>query len=71
MQSEAKIGGDPFDTQEEFEGGQAMIYLGGSRDTFRCDVKNMHHGICGCNVFTRLRGRKYKCNSCGMVYEAC
>ena len=43
-------------------GGQAMIYLGGSKDTFRCE--------CRCNVFTRLGGRKYRCNSCNATYTA-
>lgn len=43
-------------------GGQVMIYLGGLKNTYRCD--------CGCNVFTRLEGSKYRCNSCNGVYEA-
>jgi hypothetical protein len=55
---------------EEEEGKSAMVYLGGSKDTFRCDVRQ-GGGICGCNVFTRLPESDYRCNSCGMIYEAC
>jgi hypothetical protein len=46
---------------------QAMIYLGGSKISFRCDY-NDGRGPCGCNVFTKLTPTKYRCNSCGMVY---
>lgn len=35
---------------------QVMLYVGGSKKSYRC--------ICGCNVFTVIGEKKYRCNSC-------
>lgn len=37
-----------------------MIYLNGSKVSFRCD--------CGCNVFREYEYCKYRCNSCEATY---
>lgn len=40
----------------------SMIYLGGSKESFRCE-------ICGANCFRKFKYQdKYKCNSCGTDY---
>lgn len=38
-----------------------MIFLGGSKRSFRC--------ACGCNVFHKDGERHYICNSCGARYR--
>lgn len=62
--------GDPFSVAKE-DGGAAMVFLGGSKESFRCDVPQGRGKICGCNVFTRVGAKGYRCNSCRMLYEAC
>ncbi len=50
-------------TEELFTGKQVMIKLPGAQRSFRCEVQT-----CGCNVFTEISPKKYKCNSCGEQY---
>ena len=57
-----KFGGDPFDVQiSHYHFDQVMLYLQGSKTSFRCD--------CTCNVFTKLSPDRYRCNSCRTVYQ--
>lgn len=47
-------------TSEELKLENKMIFLQGSKVSFRCD--------CQCNVFKEIKPLKYKCNSCGTTY---
>lgn len=45
--------------------GDLMIYLDGSKESFRCD------NDCRCHVFRWVdtpRGRRLRCNACGALY---
>lgn len=40
-----------------------MLKIGGKQDSFRCE--------CGSNVFRRsVKGNRYRCNGCGIIYQA-
>jgi hypothetical protein len=47
------------DQQGAGEAGSVMVYLNGSKVSFRCD--------CGCNVFSKAGG-KYYCNGCNSAW---
>lgn len=47
---------------EEPKPNNVMVYVGGSKTSFRC--------TCGCNVFTPCGDHKYRCNSCETIYTA-
>lgn len=39
-----------------------MLFIGGSKTSFRCD--------CGGNVFKQFERNRFRCNSCGATYTA-
>lgn len=48
-----------------------MVFLGGSKQSFRCDAPTDYgRGKCGGNVFRRIGENppRYECNSCGTTY---
>lgn len=47
--------------QPEPEPEAAMVFLNGSKQSFRCH--------CGCNVFTTRPNSQYACNACDELYQ--
>jgi len=56
---------------EEIEKKDRMLYVGGSKTSYRCDPCD-GMGACGCNVFRSPAGKPnvYICNACGARYNA-
>lgn len=54
-------------------GEDIMVYLNGSKRSFRCDNDETGLGrpTCGCNVFHKhpTKANRLVCNACGAVYE--
>lgn len=49
-------------------GKQIMVYLNGSKTSFRCDVSD-GRGPCNGNVFTVVRSGEVRCNSCRTLWS--
>jgi hypothetical protein len=47
-----------------------MLYIGGSKTSFRCNNTDGHRPgyKCGCNVFKKIGDMQYKCNGCDATY---
>lgn len=55
---------DENDFYKPTTGKNSMLYLGGSKDSYHCE-------ICGCNVFQQVvdNPNKFVCNSCQATYN--
>jgi hypothetical protein len=55
-------------TINQSAGKQVIVYLSGSKTSFRCNVRD-ERGPCNGNVFTRVGPDRVRCNSCRTVWN--
>ena len=45
-----------------------MLFLGGSKTSFKCDASDEAGNVCRANCFRKIGHLRYKCNACGSTY---
>ena len=45
-----------------------MLFIGGSKTSFKCDARDECGHLCRANCFKKIGHMRYKCNSCGATY---
>ena len=45
-----------------------MLFIGGSKTSFKCDARDECGHLCRANCFKKIGHMRYKCNGCGATY---
>ena len=45
-----------------------MLFIGGSKESFKCDARDETGHKCRANCFRKIGDLRYRCNACGATY---